>query len=146
MKNITINIIPQLKDNYSYIIESKANYSAVIIDPAEASLHCNFMQNKNLNLDSIILTHHHHDHTSGVRNLIKKYPSAKVYSPNTSIDETTNLIQNNDLKIGLFLGKYNFSLKAKNGLINISHDMDLNGFRDKRLCENHIPYINHIAF
>ena len=48
MKNITINIIPQLKDNYSYIIESKANYSAVIIDPAEASLHCNFMQNKNL--------------------------------------------------------------------------------------------------
>jgi len=97
MKNITINIIPQLKDNYSYIIESKANYSAVIIDPAEAELHCNFMQNKNLNLDSIILTHHHHDHTSGVRNLIKKYPSAKVYSPNTSIDETTNLIQNNDL-------------------------------------------------
>ena len=92
MKNITVNIIPQLKDNYSYIIESEVGYFAVIIDPAEVELHCNFLQNKNLNLDSIILTHHHHDHTSGVRSLLKKYPSATVYSPNTSIDGTTNII------------------------------------------------------
>ena len=96
MKKITVNIIPQLKDNYSYIIESEVNY-AVIIDPAEVESHCNFLQNKNLNLDSIILTHHHHDHTSGVRSLLKKYPSAKVYSSNPSIDGTTNHIQNNDL-------------------------------------------------
>ena len=97
MKNITVNIIPQLKDNYSYIIESEEDYFTVIIDPAEVESHCNFLQNKNLNLDSIILTHHHHDHTSGVRSLLKKYPSATVYSPNTSIDGTTNIIQNNDL-------------------------------------------------
>ena len=58
MKKITVNIIPQLKDNYSYIIESNANY-AVIIDPAECESHCSFLQKKNLNLDSIILTHHH---------------------------------------------------------------------------------------
>ena len=63
MKNIIVNIIPQLKDNYSYIIESKEDYFAVIIDPAEVESHCNFLQNNNLNLDSIILTHHHHDHT-----------------------------------------------------------------------------------
>ena len=97
MKNITVNIIPQLKDNYSYIIESEADCFAIIIDPAEVGPHCNFLQNKNLNLDSIILTHHHHDHTSGVRSLLQKYPSAKVYSPNPSIDGTTNLIENNDL-------------------------------------------------
>ena len=97
MKNITVNIIPQLKDNYSYIIESEEDYFAIIIDPAVVEPHCNFLQNKNLNLDSIILTHHHHDHTSGVRSLLKKYPSATVYSPNTSIDGTTNIIQNNDL-------------------------------------------------
>ena len=48
MKNITINIIPQLKDNYSYIIESEVDYFAVIIDPAEVESHCNFLQNKNL--------------------------------------------------------------------------------------------------
>lgn len=97
MGNININIIPQLKDNYSYIIESEADCFAIIIDPAEVGPHCNFLQNKNLNLDSIILTHHHHDHTSGVRNLLKEYPSAKVYSPNKLIDGTTNLIRNNDL-------------------------------------------------
>ena len=97
MKNITINIIPQLKDNYSYIIESEVDYFAVIIDPAEVESHCNFLQNKNLNLDSIILTHHHHDHTSGVRSLLKEYPSAKVFSPNILIHGTTNLIHNNDL-------------------------------------------------
>ena len=97
MRNIIVNIIPQLKDNYSYIIESEVDYFAVIIDPAEVESHCNFLQNKNLKLDSIILTHHHHDHTSGVRSLLKKYPSAKVYSPNKLIDGTTNLILNNDL-------------------------------------------------
>ena len=32
MKNITVNIIPQLKDNYSYIIESEKDYFAVIVD------------------------------------------------------------------------------------------------------------------
>ena len=96
MKNITVNIIPQLKDNYSYIIESEEDSFAVIIDPAEFESHFNFLQNKNLNLDSIILTHHHHDHTSGVRSLLKKYPSTKVYSPNKSIYGTTNFIQNND--------------------------------------------------
>ena len=31
MKNINVNIIPQLKDNYSYIIESQINYFAVIV-------------------------------------------------------------------------------------------------------------------
>ena len=45
MKNITVNIIPQLKDNYSYIIESKINYLTVIIDPAEVEMHFNFLQN-----------------------------------------------------------------------------------------------------
>ena len=97
MKKITVNIIPQLKDNYSYIIDSEINYFAVIVDPAEVEMHCSFLQNKNLNLDSIVLTHHHHDHTSGVKSLLKEYPSAKVYSPNKLIDGTTNLIQNNDL-------------------------------------------------
>ena len=33
---------------------------------------------------------------------------------------------------GLFRGIYNFSLRAKNGLINISLDIDLNGLCDKR--------------
>ena len=97
MKNITVNIIPQLKDNYSYIIESELDSFVSIIDPAESESHCNFLQNKNLNLDSIILTHHHHDHTSGVKNLLKKYPSARVYSPNKLIDGTTNLVKNYDL-------------------------------------------------
>jgi len=97
MKKITVNIIPQLQNNYSYIIESDVDYLAVVIDPAEVESHCSFLQNKNLNLDSIILTHHHHDHTAGVKNLLKEYPSAKVYSPNTLIEETTSLIQNNDI-------------------------------------------------
>jgi len=97
MKNIIVNIIPQLKDNYSYIIESEVDLFAIIIDPAEAGSHINFLQKKNLNLDSIVLTHHHHDHTSGVRSLLREYPSAKVYSPNKLIDGTTSLIKNNDI-------------------------------------------------
>ena len=97
MKNISVKIVPQLKDNYSYILQSNNNSFVVIIDPAEAKPHCNFLQKNNLNLDSIVLTHHHHDHTSGVMDLLKEYPSTKVYSPNKLIGETTNHIKNNDV-------------------------------------------------
>ena len=36
-KNIIIETIPQLKDNYSYLVYSNYNKLGVIIDPAEAS-------------------------------------------------------------------------------------------------------------
>lgn len=97
MKNISVKIIPQLKDNYSYILKTSSESDAIIIDPADAKPHFDFLEKNNLKVDSILLTHHHNDHVAGVKDLVNDFPLAKVYSPNKSIIETTNLIQNNEL-------------------------------------------------
>ena len=97
MSNLEIKIFNQLKDNYSYLVESKQSEYVDIVDPADSSQHYEYIKNKNLKLNSILLTHHHSDHTSGVNDLLKIYPSVKVYSPNKSIKGTTNIIKNNEI-------------------------------------------------
>ncbi|PPR53608.1 MAG: hypothetical protein CFH11_00422, partial [Alphaproteobacteria bacterium MarineAlpha5_Bin1] len=45
---IKIKIVPQLKDNYSYIVYSDEKKLAVIIDPAESTSIIDFIQKKSL--------------------------------------------------------------------------------------------------
>jgi len=78
---LSVEIINQLSDNYSYLIYENNNSSSIIIDPAEAEKIINILNKKKLDLDYIFITHHHSDHTSGVLDLVKAYPEAKIFSP-----------------------------------------------------------------
>ena len=95
-KNIKVKIIPQLKDNYSYIVYSNVKKFAVVIDPADAKPIIEFIRNNNIFLSGILVTHHHADHTSGINDLLK-FQSTEVYSPNQNINGTTKTIKENDL-------------------------------------------------
>jgi hydroxyacylglutathione hydrolase len=88
---ISITSIPQLKDNYCYIMTGNKN--TVIIDPAESASVLNYTAKKKLNIIAILLTHHHHDHTDGVNNILK-YKNIPVYSPDKKIEHTTNVVTN----------------------------------------------------
>ena len=79
--SISVEIINQLSDNYSYLLSSNENKSGIIIDPAEADKILDVLSKKKLNLDYIFITHHHSDHTSGVVDLVKAYPNVKVFAP-----------------------------------------------------------------
>lgn len=75
---LEISPIPAFTDNYIWLLARAGR--AVVVDPGEAApvlaaLHC-----MRLALDAILITHHHHDHTGGVADLLKLYP-AKVYAP-----------------------------------------------------------------
>ncbi len=98
MEKIKIKILNQLKDNYSYILESKKSPYVSIIDPAESKSHLDYLKKNDLSLENIFLTHHHHDHIAGVSHILEKYPNAKVYSPSKLINSTTDKIKN-DMKI-----------------------------------------------
>jgi len=93
---LSVEIINQLNDNYSYLIYKNDNSSSIIIDPAEAEKIINLLNKKKLNLDYIFITHHHSDHTSGVKDLVKAYPSVKIFSPSELNSLKTNLISEND--------------------------------------------------
>ena len=93
---VSIEIINQLNDNYSYLISSNENNSSIIIDPAEADKILDVLKKKKLILDYIFITHHHSDHTSGVADLVKAYPEVEVFSPSELNSISVNLISDGD--------------------------------------------------
>jgi len=96
MTGISVEIINQLSDNYSYLIFNNSTSSSIIVDPAEDKKIIQVLKKKNLKLENIFITHHHHDHTSGVLGLLKEYPQARIYSPSELYSITINRIANGD--------------------------------------------------
>ena len=72
-----IEIIPCLKDNYSYLIIDEKNKNACVVDPGEAQPIINYLNKKDIQLTFILNTHHHYDHVGGNIELKKKY-NAKI--------------------------------------------------------------------
>jgi hydroxyacylglutathione hydrolase len=68
-----IQIIPCLKDNYSYLIIDEEKNSACVIDPSEADPIIKYLENNNIKLKFILNTHHHYDHVGGNKKLKEKY-------------------------------------------------------------------------
>ena len=89
---VEVKIIKQLTDNYRYIIYSNETKDALIVDPAEPNPILEYLNSENLLLKGILVTHHHSDHTQGVLE-IKNKLNVNVYSPNSKIEGTTNLLE-----------------------------------------------------
>ena len=62
---LKINIIPCLKDNYSYVIEDTSTDKIGVVDPSEFKPIDKFINDKFKKIDYILNTHHHFDHTGG---------------------------------------------------------------------------------
>ena len=73
-----IEAIPAFSDNYIWILIN--GNSAAVVDPGDASAVDNFLNENNLNLESILITHHHFDHTGGIIDLASKW-NPKVFGP-----------------------------------------------------------------
>ena len=50
MKKVNVKVFNQLKDNYSYIIESKNNSYVSIVDPADSNVHLDYLRKKKLKI------------------------------------------------------------------------------------------------
>ena len=70
---IEIIQIPLLSDNYSYIIRDKNTNITGCIDPSVAKDIVNVLQNRGMDLNFILNTHHHHDHVGGNQELKEIY-------------------------------------------------------------------------
>ncbi len=60
-----IYCVKALKDNFIYVVQG-ANRGCLVIDPGETEPVSNFLKQSGLKLESILITHHHHDHVDGV--------------------------------------------------------------------------------
>ena len=77
---LNIEIIPCLKDNYSYLIYDNISGIVGVVDPSEFRSIDNILTKKHNKLDFILNTHHHFDHIGGNEELKKKYFSKIVGS------------------------------------------------------------------
>lgn len=76
---LTVFPIPAFADNYiwSVMIDGKA----IVVDPGDAAPVLAFLQQHDVQLAAILITHWHGDHTGGIEALRKAHPDVVVYGP-----------------------------------------------------------------
>ncbi len=72
--------IPAFSDNYIWVLHDSQR--ALIVDPGEADGVLHWLRQQGLTLDTILITHHHGDHTGGV-NALREATGARVVGPAT---------------------------------------------------------------
>ncbi len=90
-----VEIINQLKDNYSFVLYNDTLKSCVI-DPADSNPILNFALENNLTIEDIFITHHHKDHTSGVKGILNAFPEVNIHSPSAQIENTRFVLHDGD--------------------------------------------------
>lgn len=70
--------IPAFQDNYIWLLHQHGH--AVVVDPGDAQPVLEALSANDLQLDAILVTHHHMDHIGGVEALIHA-TSARVFAP-----------------------------------------------------------------
>jgi len=98
---ITVEALPAFSDNYIWKIVSKDNEFVIFVDPGDAQVCIKNLEQHNQQLAAILITHHHVDHTGGVKELVE-YAKAKqwplqVFGPQAeSTPCNTHKVQQND--------------------------------------------------
>jgi len=85
ISKLNIRAIPAFNDNYIWCLISPDTQSAVLVDPGDEKPCIEFLQANQLTLTDIIVTHHHWDHTDGIKPLLSHFENKgqkiNVYGP-----------------------------------------------------------------
>ena len=95
---IKVEPIPAFSDNYIWLVTT--NEGSIVIDPGDANPVIEYLnKNKDLTLNSILLTHHHYDHSGGIEDLRKRY-DLKVFGPNNQIKSVDHrVVEGNEILV-----------------------------------------------
>lgn len=91
--------IPCLQDNFAYLLICTKTQKAAVVDPSEAAPVQRVVEQKGVELMSILNTHHHWDHVGGNKELKAKYPELIIFgheSDRGRIPEQTVFLKNGD--------------------------------------------------
>lgn len=79
-----IAALVSLSDNYIYASINQATKKAFCVDPGEAGPVLSWLSAHSAKLSQILCTHHHSDHTGGIRSLVQHFPEVQVIGTNDS--------------------------------------------------------------
>jgi len=70
--------LPAFQDNYLWLLHD--GHRALVVDPGDAKPVLGFLQQEGLQLEAILVTHHHMDHIGGLDE-VREATGARVYGP-----------------------------------------------------------------
>lgn len=94
---ITVDFLEAFSDNYIWVIVNHAKKTVIVVDPGEADKVHDYLASTGMTLEAILITHHHYDHTNGVKSLKETY-HVPVYGPKSdNIDDITHEVKEHDV-------------------------------------------------
>lgn len=76
--SLIITPIKAFTDNYIWALVNDSNKQAIVVDPGQAEPVAQYLEEYDLDLTAIWITHHHADHIGGVAELRELYPMTHV--------------------------------------------------------------------
>jgi len=78
---LNIKYINAYSDNYIWLLQRDNLPQVVLVDPGQAVQVIKYLEENDLKLVAIIVTHQHYDHTGGVAELLERYPGISIIGP-----------------------------------------------------------------
>lgn len=95
--SVTIFPIKAFKDNYIWTWFDEVSRNAWVVDPGEAQSVINVLNKNGFSLAGILLTHHHYDHSGGIKELLQHWKNIPVFgSYRSTIKEINHPLREND--------------------------------------------------
>ena len=91
MSALNVILVPQLRDNYSYIVICDATKEAAIVDCPEAAPMIAKLEELDVTPVAILNTHHHWDHISGNTELLARWPQMQLYGHSSDKGRITGM-------------------------------------------------------
>jgi hydroxyacylglutathione hydrolase len=96
--------VPQLQDNYAYLIVDRSSGDAAVVDCAEAPAVLDEVRRQGVRLTTVLATHHHFDHVGGNQDLTSAIAGLRIHGSAEDaprIPGITNPVHDGDaVKIG----------------------------------------------
>ena len=90
---LSIEPIKAFEDNYIWLLTT--NERSIVIDPGESSKIKSLIDNNEIDLKGILITHHHYDHTNGLNDLSDN-GMLDIYGPENNIVEINKRVKDSD--------------------------------------------------
>jgi len=97
---LQITPINAFQDNYIWALCQPDNPNCAVVDPGDADAVLRFLAQHNKQLSTILITHHHQDHTGGIQRLKQQFADINVIGPaeeQERIKGLTLLVQHGDV-------------------------------------------------
>ena len=96
---MAIIAVPQLSDNFAYLVVNDATKECAVVDCAEAGKVLAEVKRQGVKLTTVLSTHWHFDHVGGNNDLLAALPGLKIYgarAENGRIPGLTNPMDDGD--------------------------------------------------